>query len=245
MKLSTHYYVLSLSEHTSRLFEGFRDTLIDIRANGFPFTIPTFKKPSAPTSSASDLLRDFFRRSDERFSGFFYQDPLWVVLVGEEHFLKTFQKLTTHADALIGTLSGDYSTVTTRDLGLIVWPIIKKALAGTTDRAMFDLEIATASKRIAIGIAAVGQTLEIEGVYLLFVEEDYQAKSATSLGSKVGHSWKNSNNESIDDSVGILVERVLSGGGNVVFLDSDSMIKYQRIALISPEFAAVGPPVVD
>jgi hypothetical protein len=30
MKLSTHYYVLLLSEYTSRLFEGFRDTLIDI-----------------------------------------------------------------------------------------------------------------------------------------------------------------------------------------------------------------------
>ncbi len=225
MKLSTHYYVLSLSEDTSRLFEGFRDILIDIRTAGFPCKNPPDLKPSAPTASTTEPTRKFFGRVDERFSRFLYQDPLWVVLVGEQHCLSLFQQVTTHGDALIGFLPGDYTTNTPRDLGTIVWPIIKKALAGSNDRALFELEAATESKRIAVGIAAVGQTLEKEGAYLLFVEETYQVKSAPA--------WKNARNESIDDPVDILVERVLSGGGNVVFLDSESMIRYQRIALVS------------
>jgi Bacterial archaeo-eukaryotic release factor family 3 len=230
MKLSTHYYVLLLSEYTSRLFEGFRDTLIDIRTAGFPCKNPPDKKPSAPTASTTEPTRKFFSRVDERFSRFLYQDPLWVVLVGEQHFLSLFQQVTTHGDALIGFLPGDYTTNTPRDLGSIVWPIIKKALAGSDDRALFELEAATESKRIAVGIAAVEQTLEKEGAYLLFVEEAYQVKSSPA--------WKNANNESIEDPADILVERVLSGGGNVVFLDSESMIRYQRIALVSLTSAA-------
>ena len=37
MQLSIHYYVLSLSEQKSRLYEGFRDKLIYIQNTNFPF----------------------------------------------------------------------------------------------------------------------------------------------------------------------------------------------------------------
>ena len=37
MQLSIHYYVLLLSEQMSRLYEGFRDKLIDIQNTHFPF----------------------------------------------------------------------------------------------------------------------------------------------------------------------------------------------------------------
>jgi len=53
MQLSIHYYVLSLSEQTSRLYEGFRDKLIDIRDANFPFEISI--DAGSPASKDSQL----------------------------------------------------------------------------------------------------------------------------------------------------------------------------------------------
>jgi len=40
--------------------------------------------------------------------------------------------------------------------------------------------------------------------------------------------------EIIDDAIDAIIEKVLSMDGKVVFLDSGSLIKFQRIVLITP-----------
>jgi len=41
LKLNARYYVLSLSERSTRLYEAFRDTLIDIQNKGLPIDFST------------------------------------------------------------------------------------------------------------------------------------------------------------------------------------------------------------
>ena len=47
MRLSIHYNVLSLSDKMSRLYEGFRDKLIDIDNGKFPLEISNLDNPGS------------------------------------------------------------------------------------------------------------------------------------------------------------------------------------------------------
>jgi hypothetical protein len=233
VKLTTHYYVLSLSEQTSRLYEAFRDGLIDIRNKAFPI------ESSAGTSGTTDptlrdgRLREFVRTADEHFDHYLRQDPHPLVVVGEKNSLSIFGSVTSHQDALIGRVEGDYAATSPHDLGRIVWPIVKEAMARTSERAMLSLEAAESSQTVASGIEAVGHLAGSEAGGTLFVEEDYQLKGGI---SETDHSLIKPEDldiqEVTDDAVDAIIEKVLEKGGNVVFLESGSLAKLQRIALV-------------
>jgi len=229
MQLSIHYYVLSLSEQTSRLYEGFRDKLIDIQDANFPFEFSDAGKPASQDAQ----LKDFFHQTDQRFAHYYEQDPLRLVMVGEKNNLAVFKALTTHRELIMGTVGGDYAATSPHDLGMIVWPVVKEAIAGANKNAMHDLAIAAKANKIVSGIEAVGQSAETETSSSLYVEDDYHVKGSI---LKTDHSLVFSKHVNIwqvlDDVVDVIIEKVLQMGGNVIFLNSGSLIKLDRIALI-------------
>jgi hypothetical protein len=230
MQLSIHYYVLSLSEQTSRLYEGFRDKLIDIRNTNFPFEISI---DAANPDSKDTQLREFFHQSDQHFTHYYQQDPLRLVVVGEKRNLSIFESLTTHREVIIGTVEGDYTATSVHDLGKIIWPVVKEAIAGTNKNALRDLATAASKHKVVSGIDAVGQSVETVTNSTLYVEEDFHVKGSI---RKTDHSLILSKHvdiwEVIDDVVDIIIEKVLKMGGTVSFLKSGSLIEFERIALI-------------
>ena len=233
MQLSIHFYVLSLSERTSRLYEGFRDTLIDIQDTDLPFEASSSGGELLKQPSKADMLREFLCKTDRHFAHYFAQDPLRLVVIGERECLSIFESVTIHREALIGEVEGDYSGTSSRDLGRIVWPVVKQALAGANDHAIHELEEAADAKKIIMGFDAVGRSVESDAVSSLFVEEDYHVKgSIRKTEDALVLSPEVDVMEVIDDAVDVIIERVLEKGGDVVFLDSGSMIKFQRIALM-------------
>ena len=233
MKLTTHYYVLSLSEHTSRLYEAFRDTLIDIQNKEFP--IASSAGMSAPVEAARENspLWDFIRTADQHFDHYFRQDPLRLVVVGDEKNLSIFRSVTSHQDVVIGTVEGDYAATSPHDLGKIVWPVVKEIMAGTSERAMHDLNAAESSENVASGIDAVAHAAGSGWGGTLFVEEDYRMKGGI---RETDHSLIMRKDldilEVTDDAVDAVIKKVLEKGGNVVFLESGSLTKLERIALV-------------
>ena len=231
MQMSIHYYVLSLSEHKSRLYEGFRDKLIDIQDTNFPL------ESSIVTANLSkdSQLKGFFQQTDQHFGPYYEQDPLRLVVVGEKSNLAIFEALTTHRHAIIDTVEGGYTGTSPHDLGKIAWPVVKEAIAGANENALRDLESAAKLKKVISGIDAVGQLMETqtETGPTLYVEEDYHVKGSI---SKFNHSVIISKHvnllEVIDDVVDIIIEKVLKMGGAVIFLNSGSLMKLERIALI-------------
>jgi hypothetical protein len=232
-QLSIHYYVLSLSEQKSRLYEGFRDQLIDIQNTNFPFQFSVdsgaYVKPGAKDTQFKKFLGD----TDRRFAHYFRQDPLRFVAVGEKRNLAVFEALTAHQKVLIGTVEGDYGSTSPQDLGKIVWHLVKEAMAGTDQKAMHDLATAMNVKKVISGIDAVAESVEKETGSILFVEEDYHLKGSI---RKKDHSQIITRHANlwtvIDDVVDLIIEKVLGMGGSVVFLKSGSLIKLERIALI-------------
>ncbi|RPI01431.1 MAG: hypothetical protein EHM72_06500 [Calditrichaeota bacterium] len=229
MQPSIHYYVLSLSEDKSGLYEGFRDKLIDIQDGIFPLEISPVGNPV----SKDTRLRDFFHRTDLSFAHYYEQDPLRLVLVGEKSSLAIFTALKTRQDVLIGKVEGDYSATSTHDLGKIVWPVVKEAIAGVNKNAMRDLAIAAGRHKVVFGIEEVGKCAESEAGATLYVEEDYHVKGSLlktdhkRVFSKLVNIW-----QVLDDVVDVIIEKVLKTDGNVIFVNSGSLIKLDRIALI-------------
>ncbi len=230
MQLSIHYYVLSLSDQTSRLYEGFRDKLIDIQNANFPFEISI---DAANPTSKNTQLREFFNQTDQHFAHYYQQDPLRLVVIGEKSNLAIFEDLTTHRDTVIGTVKGNYTNTSPHDLGKIVWPVVKEAIAGADKNAMRDLAAAAKAKKVVSGIGAVAQSVETETGSTLYVEEDYHVKGSI---RKTDHSLILSKHvdiwEVIDDVVDIIIEKVLKMGGTVIFLNSGALMKLEKIALI-------------
>lgn len=227
MPLSIHYYVLSLSAQTCRLYEGFRDTLIDIQNTSFPFHRDDGTPGKRPPTSGP--LRDFLRDTDKHLSIYMDQDPLWIVVIGSTKNIAIFRSATIHESMFIAEMKGDYSAVSTAELGSIVWMVVKHALAGSNDLALQRLEQAADLKTIVAGLAAVEGSIESGADSSLYVEEDYHVKlgaDATVLSNR-GHV-----SDVIDDAVDLVIDSVLRKGGDVAFLDSGTMVKFQRIALI-------------
>ena len=233
MQLSIHYYVLSLTEQQSRLYEGFRDQLIDIQDTNFPYTFSIDAGTPLESDSRDTQLREFFHQTDQRFTSYYDQDPLRLVVVGEKRNLAISSSMETCQDVLIGTIEGNYSMTSPHDLGKIVWPVVKEAIAGVNENAMRDLETAAGLNKIVSGINAVGKFVETEKAHTLYVEEDYRVRGSI---CKTDHSLIISKHvdlrEVIDDVVDVIIEKVLKIGGTVIFVKSGSLMQHERIALI-------------
>jgi hypothetical protein len=229
VQLSTHYYVLSLSEGTNRLYECFRDNVIDVQNRGFPV------ESSVPIQRRGDLdvQQDLLRAVDLKFDGYHRQEPLKLVLVGENSIQSVFASVTVHEDLIIGRVDGDHTTTSPRALGKIVWPIVKEAMSGAAEDAMRDLEIASNAKNIAFGLDAVSRWADVSLGSTLLVEDDYHVQGSI---QKTGRSTIISRDvdvrEAEDDVVDAVIEKVLEGKGRVLFMRSGSLKKLERIALI-------------
>jgi Bacterial archaeo-eukaryotic release factor family 3 len=218
-KLSTHYYVLSLSERTNRLYEAFRGSLIDIQNTWFPFeSVASLTQPAL-----NDVqLRAFLQTVDHHFAHYYEQDPLGMVLVGTERNQTAFTSVTAYPGVIIGATEGDHSTTSLSDLGSIVWPIVKSVMASAGDKVARELEAATRAHNVAVGIDAVIQSVDSGVGATLLVENDFQSMPQESSSL-------------LDDDenvVDVIIEKVLTLGGNVIFVEDGSLSKFQSIALI-------------
>lgn len=219
VKLSTHYYVLALSERTNRLYEAFRDTLIDIENTWFPM-IPA-RSTSQPNLNDEEL-RALLQRVDHHFAHYYTQEPLGVVVTGSSRDLAIFASLTAFSDVIIGTTDGDHAATSTRDLGRIVWPIVKGVMANAGEKVERDLAEATRGHNLAVGIDAVVKSVDLGMGATFLVEDGYHVppeKSSSLL-------------DDVDNIVDVVIDKVLALGGNVIFVENGLLNKFESAALI-------------
>lgn len=228
MHLSTHYYVLVLSSRTNTLFEAFRDCLIKIKNQGFPVVAP----PPVLDAAVDSQLRDLARAVDECFDHYAAVEPLGLVVVGDERMQSAFMSVTKHKDAVIGRIDGNHTGTPARNLGQIVWPIVKEAISGVLDQAMRDLKALEGRGGITSGLEAVARVARRGVGATLLVEDDYHVRGSVDESSKSSIVSSDVDvRESIDDAVDAVIEVVLQSGGNVVFTPSGSLSDRNRIVL--------------
>jgi hypothetical protein len=231
VSLSSHYYVLSLATRQTVLYEAFRNYLIQLENRGFPVVNPP-RGLGPPTDSE---LQDLGRTIDSCFGQHYALDPLKVILVGEEALLAAISAVTVHGDAIVGRVEGDHSNTSGRDLGQIVWPVIREAMTGVVDTALRDLETRAATGSIASGLEAVARQVSREVQATVLVEEDYHMRGGLrGPGDSPLITSEVDVREALDDAVDAVIERALQGGGKAVFTPSGSLREWHRIASFLP-----------
>jgi hypothetical protein len=232
VRFSTHYYVISLSRQTTALFEAFRDTLIDVQNHGFPVRASTPAAGAAGSADQADGLHAFLRIVDECFGHYYELEPMILVVAGEKELQAAFTSVTTHPAAIVGRVDGDFSTTSQRDLGRIVWPVVKEAMSGSGERALRDLENTADAEKIC-GLETVGRRVNETVGATLLVEEDYHVRGSISEADGSAAILPSVDvRDEIDDVIDMLIEKVLGSGGNVVFVPSGSLSKLGRIVLL-------------
>lgn len=234
--LSTHYYVLSLGTGTCSLFEAFRDLMIEVGNQGFPVAAA----PEGTPGPADDgHLRKIAVAVDECFSRHYIPDPLGLVLVGEKDILTAFLSVTAHRDAVIGRIDGDHTATSSRDLGQIVWPVVKEAMSGILDDAMRDLEAQEEERGSVSGIEAVARAAKRGERGTLLVEDDYHLRGSIEITNRSPVISSDIDVRDVtDDVVDAVIDKVLESGGNVVFAPRGSLAGRDRIVLLDREAEA-------
>jgi len=227
---SIHYYVLSLSPRTSRFYEGFRDALIEMHD-------PKFSNNSTmdvvEQTSGEEQVRDFFHQVNQQFAQYYTQDPLRLVVAGQQSHLDMFEDMTTSKPLLINRINGNYLKTDSVDLGKIVWPVVRESIAGVNKSAKRDLAAAVKEKTVVSGIGDVSRAVESNPGATLFVEEDYHIKGSLHNTDHTVIISKHVDFRAVlDDVVDILIEQVLALRGSVIFLSNGTLTNFNRIALI-------------
>jgi hypothetical protein len=232
---STHYYVISLSSQTTALFEAFRDTLIDIQNGGFPVVASISTTGPLEKIGKEEQLHKFLQIVDEHFGHYYQMEPMLVVVTGEKELQAAFNSVTAHRRAIVGRIEGDFTGTSLRDLGKIVWPLVKEAMSGLGERALRDLEI-SGDARKTNGLEAVARRVQEAVGATLMVEEDYHVRGHISEAGGPATVLPNVDvRDEIDDVVDMVIEKVMETGGNVVFVPDGSLSKLGRIVLLLRE----------
>lgn len=211
------------------LFEAFRESLIEVENQGFPVVSP----PATSGVRDPDHLPELLHTVNDCFGHYYGLDPLKLVVVGTRELQSAFSAATTHGTAIIARIEGDHTATSARDLGQIVWPVVKEAMSGIQDSAMREVSAFAARGQMASGLDAVIRMVNQGVRATLLVEDDYRVRGRIEGTAECPVVSPDLDvREVIDDAVDVVVERVLAFGGNVVFTPSGALSDRNRIVLL-------------
>lgn len=241
MNRTPRYWVLVLSEKPTRLYEATRDNLIEIQDGGFPLTHEgPGGEQSLPggfgikkSAYRDEYHRKFFRQVDNAFKPFLADDPLPIVVVGVDRFLAFFDEVTDNKSSVLVAVKGSHDKTSAYELGELIWPQVKEALAEQRQQVLSELDAAIGARKSVSTIDEVWRFAKEGRGHLLLVEEDFHFPAK--LDESGGHLLPADDlaaSGTMDDAVDQIVEMVLSKQGRVVFLNNGQLAEHQRIALI-------------
>lgn len=241
MNRTPRYWVLVLSEKPTRLYEATRDDLIEIQDGGFPITHEgPGGEQSLPggfgikkSAYRDEYHRKFFRQIDAALKPFLTDDPLPLAVVGVDRFLAFFKEVTDYKDSLITTLQGSHDKTSPHELGKLIWPLVKDALAEQRQQVLSELDKAVGERKTASTIGEVWRMAKQGRGHLLLVEEDFHFPGKVDgTGRHLTPADDVNSPDVLDDAVDEIIETVLSKQGRVIFFENGQLETHQRIALI-------------
>lgn len=240
MNRTPRYWVLSLSEKPTRLYEATRDDLIEVTAGAFPMTMDlpggSLRLPGGegvnPSQQRDRFHEQFFRAVDQEYDKVTKDDPLPLAVVGVDRYLSFFRQVATKND-VIAEIKGNYDHLTAHDLGKLVWPVVKEALAERRAKVFDQLNDAIGARKFASTIGEAWRYAHQGRGAILLLEEGYhQPARLSDDGMNILLSDSPEDFDVMDDAADVVVEEVLQKGGRVVFVPDGSLAEHGRVALI-------------
>lgn len=238
---SPRYIVLLLSEQPTRLFKGYRDSLVEVENSGFPkiYEGPgvTEELPDGKGIDKSayrdDMMRAFFREVDKSLTDVLKSEKLPVALLGVDRNISYFKHVSENFDKVIAVKHGSYDKHTAHEISKLIWPEVRNSFAESRKDLLSKLENSKKENKFAAGLDELWK-LGLEGrIQTIYVDKEYDpAAVLDDNGLKVLENGERDIPGVIDDVVDELVETVINKSGDVVFFEKDELKDYDRLAAI-------------
>lgn len=241
-KKSSHRYLLVIfsanqakimlgnSRHFIQIFTQLSDRKADV-IQDIPAKIANF---SDEQKLKEIMLEKFIRQIDQQIERLEKSYSLPIFLMATPKVIGHFRQLSKHASRLIDSIPGNYEDATETELFKIMQPYLDNWKKVEQKKILLQLDDSRSKKKLVFGMEAVWTAACERKGRLLVVEKDfvYPAELSGSPDTIQPHDETQVHAFYLRDAVDEVIEKVLSSGGDIEFVDSGVLQAYQRIALI-------------
>ena len=238
LKRDTDYYILVLGKGKVRLLEASSGNLVqEIKSKDFPFEDKTVLDV-APAESANaqrmtNLTQEFFNRVDKNFNQIRKNNPLPTVIYSETNNYHQYLKEADYPNVFIGHVLLKSFDAKASNLVKEVWEHVKELTVEKNRSRITELQQALNSGKFLGDINEIWLAVQNGRGKTIFVEEGYFQPVRNDNGVLRPISAEEiSSKEDINDIVDDMIEYNLQFGGDVVFLEPNSLKDFNKLALV-------------
>jgi len=231
------YWVLLLSQGSTRLLAGMGDVLEEVEDENFArqMTGPGATEALPPETDSSyrdDRQRRFFQEVDKIFSDYTAGEVLPLIVGGVDRQVSFFQEVSQHSGVIAGSLIGNFDRATLHEITPPVWDIVQTVRDAQQSDALKTLDEAVSTQKFVSTIGEAWRLAQEGRGKLLLVEKNYHEPAILSANGGIELVAEPGGTEVIDDAVDEIIEAVLANRGEVVLVEDGSLEQHQRIALV-------------
>ncbi|MCL6435839.1 MAG: hypothetical protein K6T90_16830 [Leptolyngbyaceae cyanobacterium HOT.MB2.61] len=237
MHRALRYWVLLLSQASTRLLAGTGETLEEVQDQNFPMQMTgpgatTALPYEADSAYVDDRHRRFFQQVDSALITYAGEEALPLIVGGVDRQISFFQEVSQYTSAIAGTLTGNFDRATPHELTAPVWSIIQSVREAQQTNALRQLDEARGAQKVVSTIEEVWRLAQDGRGKLLLVEKNYHVPAIVTENGGLELAEQVGGTEVMDDAVDEIIEAVLAKGGTVAMVDDGSLSDEQHIALI-------------
>ncbi len=228
-KKHIEYLFLLLSESSSKMFLGNTFKMIPVKFN-VPDVAAAYKNDvpervanfSDPDQLNEKMLDKFLHHIDQGLTIALKNYPFPVFIAGADRVLGHFKRITRNERSLAEFINGNYIDSTEAEILALMEPHLINWAGIKQKNLLSELQMTNNHGKLIYGINEVLSSVNEKNCRLLVVEKNYYSKPNSHITTSFY----------VKDAVDQVIEKVLQYGGDVEFVDDESLKSYKHIALI-------------
>ena len=235
LQSSAHYYILTVSGNQSRLIEGYRNAVVDELGakHGFPIEnrfYNTHADQRAQAGVESNLLREFLNRLDKLVQEIHAEEPLPVILSGDDRTVNHFLEVADRKEMYIGRITGSPDACKAHELTQKAFAEIERMRNERQLSALEDIHRSQGAGKLLVDVGDIYRAAQEGRADTLYVETGYY-QPALIIDNIVTLKDDHSAPGVLDDIIDEIAEVTMKFGGHVVFLPEGSLKEYRKVCL--------------
>ncbi|MEU5881583.1 hypothetical protein [Spirillospora sp. NPDC047279] len=236
------YWLLSISDQQTRLWDGQGEELTEFTGRGFPI-VPAEDGEERTTRHSPRLARhgdeqhrQLIREVVAALHTVLGKDRRPVIVAGVTRHQAFFDEFSGPGVTVAGRIDGSYEGAPAAQLAELARPVLQAYEDFREVAVLTELEAARSIQRYAAGLAEVMTLVEEGRGEHLVVERGYYAPAVKTEGELVpveGPLGALKGADVVDDVVDNIIETALEYGGEVTFVSDGFLVDHDRIALVT------------
>lgn len=234
------YLVLLLSAEWTKIFMGNSSQFVRVKTNtpdnvnailnDLPERVANF---SDPGERREIILNKFLKYTDDGLTLVLKAMPFPVFVMGTGKTLGYFKKLTQNERHILHYVPGNYEEASEATIRKVLAPYINDWKKVKQTELLHQLDAATGAGKLITGVENIWRQASDKNCRLLVVEKNFTCAARHVSDTEIIPFENFSKNSLfIKDAVDDIIEKVLTGGGDVEFVEEGLLKAYGKIALV-------------